>query len=136
MRRMLAIVCTVATVLVAGCNTDETTVPTDNAFVGTWSLSTVNGAPLPYTIQATPKIELVGDQLVVSASGTFAVSSQLRITNGTTITTQTASDGGTYSVNGTEATFIFNGGTTGDATVSGNTLTVAEPGVTLVYQKQ
>ena len=136
MRRMLAIVCTVATVLVAGCDSVEATVPTDNAIAGTWSLSTVNGAPLPYTIQSTPKIELVGDQLVVSANGTFTVSTQLRITNGTTVTTQTVADGGTYSVNGTAATFIFNGGTTGDATVSGNTLTVVEPGVSLVYQKQ
>ena len=136
MRRMLAIVCTAATVLLAGCDSEEATVPTDNAFAGTWTLATVNGSPLPYTVQSTPKIELVGDQLVVSADGTFAVSTQLRITNGTTITTQTVPDGGTYSVNGTAATFIFNGGTTGAATVSGNTLTVAEPGVSLVYQKQ
>jgi len=133
---MLAIVCTAATVLLAGCDSEEATVPTDNAFAGTWTLATVNGSPLPYTVQSTPKIELVGDQLVVSADGTFAVSTQLRITNGTTITTQTVPDGGTYSVNGTAATFIFNGGTTGAATVSGNTLTVAEPGVSLVYQKQ
>jgi len=136
MRRMLAIFCTAAVVLLAGCDSEEAIVPTENAFTGTWNLGTVNGAALPYTVQSTPKIELVGDQLVVSANGTFAVSTQLRITNGTTITTQTVPDGGTYSVSGTSATFIFNGGTTGTATVSGNTLTVAEPGVSLVYQKQ
>lgn len=136
MRRMLAIACAVATVLLAGCDSTETTAPTDNAVAGTWNLTTVNGSPLPYTVQSTPKIEVVGDQLVVSADGTFTVSTQLRITNGTTVTTQTETDGGTYSLNGTAATFIFNGGTTGTGTVSGNTLTVAEAGVSLVYQKQ
>jgi hypothetical protein len=136
MRKLLAIYCTAAVVLLAGCDSEDAVLPTENVFTGTWNLGTVNGAALPYTVQSTPKIELVGDQLVVSANGTFAVATQLRITNGTTITTQTVPDGGTYSVNGTSATFIFNGGTTGAATVSGNTLTVAEPGVSLVYQKQ
>ena len=136
MRRMLAIACTVATVLLAGCDSNETTAPTENSVAGTWNLTTVNGAPLPYTVQSTPKIEVLGDQLVVSENGTFTSSTQLRFTNGTTITTQTGTDGGTYTLNGTAATFIFNSGTTGTGTVSGNTLTVAEAGVSLVYQKQ
>jgi hypothetical protein len=136
MRRMLAIVCTAATVLLAGCDSGDTTVPTQNAVSGTWNLTTVNGSPLPFTIQSTPKIEVVSDQLVVSANGTFTESTQTRTTNGTTITTQTIPDAGTYSLNGTAATFIFNDGTTGAGTVSGNTLTVAMTGVSLVYQKQ
>jgi len=136
MRRMLAIVCTAATVLLAGCDSNDTTGPSQNPVAGTWNLTTVNGTPLPFTIQATPKIEVTSDQLVVLANGTFTESTQTRTTNGTTVTMQTIPDGGTYSLNGTNATFIFNDGTTGAGTVSGNTLTVAIPGISLLYQKQ
>jgi hypothetical protein len=136
MRRMLAIVCTAATVLLAGCDSDDTTGPTQSSVAGTWNLTTVNGSALPYTLQPTPKIEILSDQLVVSANGTFTESTQIRFTNGTTVTTETIPDAGTYSLNGTSATFIYNDGSTGAGTISGNTLTVAAPGLSLVYQKQ
>ena len=136
MRRMLAIVSTAAAVLLAGCGSDNSTNPTQAQVAGTWNLTTVNGSPLPFTIQATPKIEVVSDQLVVSTNGTFTETTQTRTTNGTTVTNQTVPDGGTYSLNGTAATFIFNDGSTGAGTVSGTTLIVAFPGVSLDYQKQ
>lgn len=136
MRRMLAIVCITATVLLGGCDSDGTTGPAQNAVSGTWNLQTVNGAPLPFVTQSTPKIELTSDQLVVSGNGTFTQASQVRITSGSSVTTENRSDAGTYSLSGTSATFIFNGGTTGAGTVSGNTLTVATPGRSYVYQKQ
>jgi hypothetical protein len=136
MRRLLATGLTVATVLLAGCNSDDTTGPTQSSIAGTWNLTTVNGSGLPFTIQSTPKIEVMGDQLVVSASGSFTETRQLRVTNGATVTTQTSSDAGTYSLNGTNATFVFNSGITGAGTVSNGTLTVALPGFSFVFQKQ
>ena len=136
MHRMLTTAFTIATVLLAGCDSDDTTGPSQNSVSGTWNLTTVNGSALPFTLQSTPKIEVLSDQLVVSANGTFTESTQLRFTNGTVVSTQTITDAGTYSLNGTAATFIYNDGTTGAGTVSGNTLTVAEPGLSLVYQKQ
>ena len=136
MHRMLTTAFTIATVLLAGCDSDDTTGPSQNSVSGTWNLTTVNGSALPFTLQSTPKIEVLSDQLVVSANGTFTESTQLRFTNGTIVTTQTIADAGTYSLSGTAATFIYNDGTTGAGTVSGNTLTVAEPGLSLVYQKQ
>jgi Lipocalin-like domain len=136
MRRMLAIVCTAATVLFAGCDSDDSTGPTQSSVAGTWNLTTVNGSPLPFTIQVTPKIEVLSDQLVVSANGTFTESTQTRTTNGTAVTLATVPDGGTYSLSGTAVTFIFNDGTTGAGTVSATSLIVAFPGVSLSYQKQ
>jgi hypothetical protein len=133
---MLAIVCTAATVLLAGCDSDATTVSTGNGVSGTWNLTTVNGAPLPFVIQSTPRIELVSEQLVVSGNGTFTQASQVRTTSGTTVSTQTLSTGGTYTQSGTTASFIFNDGTTGAGTVSGNSLAVAKPGRAYVYAKQ
>jgi hypothetical protein len=136
MRRMLATVSTVAAVLLAGCDSEATTVSTGgNAVSGTWNLTTVNGAALPFVIQSTPKIELVSEQLLVSANGTFTQASQVRTTSGTTVSTQTLSSGGTYTLSGTTASFIFNDGTTGAGTVSGNSLTVAKPGRSYVYDK-
>jgi hypothetical protein len=136
MRRTFAIVCTAAAVFLAGCGSDDSTNPTQAAVAGTWNLTTVNGASLPFIIQATPKIEVLSDQLVVSANGTFTESTQTRTTNGTAVTLETVPDGGTYSLNGTAATFIFNDGTTGAGTLTTTGLIVAFPGVSLSYQKQ
>jgi hypothetical protein len=62
MRRMLAIVCTAATVLLAGCDSDDSTRPTQSSVAGTWNLTTVNGSALPYTLQPTPKIEILSER--------------------------------------------------------------------------
>ena len=136
MHRMLATAFTIATVLLAGCDSDDSTGPAQNAVSGTWNLVTVNSVPLPFVMQSTPRIELVSEQLVVSANGTFTQASQVRTTSGTTVSTQTVSTAGTYALSGTTATFIFNDGTTGAGTVSGTTLTVAKPGRAYGYAKQ
>jgi hypothetical protein len=137
MRRMLATVCTVATVLLAGCGGDPGTPPTQVSLAGIWNLQSVNGEPLPYTVQpANPKIEILSDELVLSPSGNFSQSVQARATSSGTITTQNIQDGGTYIANGTVAEFTFNDGSTGSGTVDGNTLTVAQVGFSLMYRKQ
>ena len=136
MRKVLAVL---AFALVAGCGDDSSTGLTGNAsFAGTYNLSTINGSPLPFVIQATgPKLEVISDQIVVNAGGTFTETTSVRITNGTAVTTSTDSDGGTYTLNGTAVTFRFNSnGSTGTGTVAGNTLVVAESGFSQVYLKQ
>jgi len=135
MRRILVSVFTAATVLLSACGSDSTTAPTPTSIAGTWNLTTVNGAALPFVLQASPKIEILSDQIVILANGTFTQSTQARLTNGTTITTQTIPDGGTYSLNGTAATFVFSDGSSGTATVSGSTLTIADARISLVYLK-
>ena len=136
MRRILVSVFTAATVLLSACGSDSTTAPTPTSIAGTWNLTTVNGAALPFVLQASPKIEILSDQIVILANGSFTQSTQARLTNGTTITTQTIPDGGTYSLNGTAATFTFTDGGSETATVSGNSMTIAETGLSLVYNKQ
>jgi len=128
-----------AFVLAAGCGGDSSTGLTGNAsFAGTYNLSTVNGSALPFVIQATgPKIEITSDQIIANSGGTFSQTTSIRITNGTAVTTQTVSDGGTYTLNGTAASFRFNSdGSTGTGTVSGNTLIVADGGFSSLYLKQ
>jgi len=101
-------------------------------------LSTINGLPLPFTIQAAnPKIEYLNEQLIVSTSGTFTQTYSARYTTNGVVSTQAFADAGTYVLNGTAATFRFNSdGSSGTGTVSGNTLTVAEGGFSQVYTKQ
>ena len=137
MRRIFAVVCTAAMALVAGCGSDGPTLPTQASVAGTWNLTTVNGAPLPFILQAAnPKTEVLSDQLVVAANGTFTESTQLRYTSGTAVTTETLPDGGTYTLSGSAATLNFNDGTSTAGIVSGNTFTVATSGISLVWTKQ
>jgi len=136
MRRILVSVFTAATVLLSACGSDSTTAPTPTSIAGTWNLTTVNGAALPFVLQASPKIEILSDQIVILANGSFTQSTQARLTNGTTITTQTIPDAGTYTLNGTAATFTFTDGGSETATVSGNSMTIAETGLSLMYNKQ
>ncbi|PYP77215.1 MAG: hypothetical protein DMD35_15820 [Gemmatimonadetes bacterium] len=138
MRRMLATVCTIATVVLAGCGSDSSTAPTQASLAGTWNLTTVNGAALPFAVQLNPLVEILSDQLVLATNGTFTQSTQARFTDGATVTTQVIPDGGTYTLSGTAATFRFTDGSSGTATLSsaGNTFTVGEVGFSFVYTKQ
>jgi hypothetical protein len=137
MRSMLATVFTVATVLLAGCGGDSGTPPMEATLAGTWNLATVNGTPLPFVLQqSNPKIEILSDKLVLSASGTFAQSIMARSTSAGTITMQPIEDGGTYEARGTSASFTFNDGSQGNGTVDGNSLSVTGVGYALVYVKQ
>jgi hypothetical protein len=129
-------------VLLAGliaCGGDSPTEPTQASLAGTWSLTTINGSPLPYTIAlvGTDKVEVVSDVLNVSSNGTFTQLTSVRTTSNGQATTDNESDSGTYTISGTAVTFHFQSdGSTGTATWSGNTMTVAESGLSGVYKKQ
>jgi hypothetical protein len=101
-------------------------------------LSSINGSPLPYTLQATnPKIEYLNEQIIVSSSGTFTQTANYRVTTSGVVANQPIADAGTYILTGTAVTFRFNSdGSTGTGTVSGNTLVVATGGFSLAYAKQ
>ena len=140
MRTMRATVSAVAMVVLAGCGSDSTTAPTPTpiaanaAIVGTWTLTTVNGSSLPFLIQASdPMIEIVSDQFILSADGTFTALFSVRATNDGAVVMQSRPDAGRYSLNGTVATFTFNDQSGGSGTWSGNTLTLGGGGATWVY---
>lgn len=138
MRRLLSLTLTLAAVLLVGCGSDGgPTAPTTSSIAGTWNLTTINGSPLPFAMQASnPKVEVLSDQLVVNANGTFTETGQLRLTQGGTVVTQAVVGAGTYTLDGTAASFRWSDGSTGTATVSGKTATVAEGGYSYVYRQQ
>jgi hypothetical protein len=136
-RTLIASICTVASVLLVGCGSDHATDPAQLGIRSSWNLVTANGAPLPFTVPGiTPRLDVLSDKLVLKTNGTFTESTEARSISGTTVTPQTIPDGGTYTVSGTSATFVFNDGTVGVGTITATTLSMTLPTVALVYQKQ
>jgi hypothetical protein len=113
-----------AIALLGACGSDSTG-PNNANVAGTYALSTVDGANLPYTVPNT------GDNAEVVQSATITLTSDSTYTavaNGTENGDPSViiTDAGNYSVSGSQVTFtstIIQGGNyTG--TVSGSTLTV------------
>lgn len=104
---------------------------------GTYSLKTVNGAPLPFVFldESGYKLEITASGYTLSSAGTFSVTATFRETENGVVTTATETSTGTYSVNGSTVTFIDTDGETLAGTISGNTLQFSEDGVTAVYMR-
>ena len=120
------------------CSSDDSTGP-DTSVEGTWTLQSVNGSDLPYVVAqaGSDKVEVTADVLTVASGGAFTEITSIRVTSGGNVTTQSIPDAGSYTVNGTAVTFTFQSdGSSGTGTLSGNTLTVATQGVSLLYKKQ
>jgi hypothetical protein len=103
---------------------------------GTYDLKTVNGSPLPFTISLPGDIvlEQVTSDVITASNGTFTDVTIYRDTDTQTgqVTTSSSADTGTYVINGTAVTFQFTG-FTGNGTVSGNSFTIVDQGISLVY---
>jgi hypothetical protein len=137
MRRPFLTTFLLATTLLAGCGSDTSTGPKKAAIVGTWNLQSINGQALPFLASASdPQIEILGDQIVVSADGTFTDALAVRVTDGTDVVTSTIDDNGTYTVNGTAVEFVFSDNSSGTASVTGDTFTVGESGFSWLYERE
>lgn len=125
-----------ALVLLSACG-DNT--PTGASTVtGTYTLRTVNGAALPYTMSqtATSKVELLDDAISLYQGGTYSTVSHVRTTTNGTPVTETREGAGTYILLGTSITLVTSDRSsqrlaTGDAT----SMTFVESGVTQIYRK-
>lgn len=123
--------------LTLACSGDSTG-PTEASVAGTWNLQSVNGTALPFVIAqtGTNKTEITADVLTVTSSGSFTEITTVRTTLNGTATTQTVPDAGSYVLNGNNVTFQFQSdGSVGSGTISGNTLTVSQAGLSLIYKK-
>jgi hypothetical protein len=113
------------------------------SIAGTWNLKTVNGSSLPFTILqlGTTKTELISDVYTLTASdstkGSFTTTSVVRLTQNGQVTTQTSSDAGTYTLNGTSVTLVSHGGgPTVTGSWNGNTITATTQGSSFVFGRQ
>jgi hypothetical protein len=127
-----------AAVLAAGCGSDSTAPKASIA--GTWSLQTINGTPLPFTIQAqgANKEEVTADIVTLTNDGSFTELASLRFTINGAVTTQSVPDAGRYTLNGTAVVVTFNSdGTSATGSWDGsNTITIADQGFAEVYRRQ
>ena len=135
MRRLL-LACTAVALL--GCGGDSTG-PAASA-EGTWNLQTVSGSSLPFTFQTSPtKQEIISDQYVLNAGGTYSEFFTIRETDNGTVTTTDFTDDGTWSQSGNQVSLASSNDGTLVATIngSGDIVTVnLGGGVILVYARQ
>src|SRR5262245_11718849 len=135
MRRLLA---AVALSFAVACGGDSSTAPPAEQLAGTWTLQTVNGAPLPFVIaqSGTNTLEVLSDVFVIASTGTFTQTTTFRSTVNGVVTTDSIPDTGSYTQSGTTLSLHFNGdGSSGTASWSGNTLTASTGGITAVYKR-
>ncbi len=118
------------------CGGDGSTGP-GASIAGAYSLTTVNGAPLPFVVQqaGTFKREITADTYTLAAGGTWTEVRAERTTSNGAVTTSTITDAGTWSGNGTSITLTSPASTSLSGTVSGNTLSLSSAGNTMVYTK-
>ena len=134
MRRFIPLILAAA----VACGSDSSTQPTTTSIAGTWDLTSVNGTALPFVINqtGTDKLELVGDVVTATATGTYTESFSFRETLNGVVTTTTEPDNGTYTINGNAIT--LNSSTNGSITgaLSGNTFTLVDQGFVFLFTKQ
>jgi hypothetical protein len=134
MRRPLATLSLI--VAVAACGGDKAVGTTPiGEVVGTYSLTTINGATLPfvYARQGADTDEVLDDAITITPSGEWSEIWHDRYTRADGVTTQEFTDGGLFSRTGTSITFVSTRGGYLQGSLSGNTLSFTAPGATLIY---
>lgn len=147
LRRTGTVLGATAAIALMGCGSDAPLAPengnggnTGGGITGTYSLTTVNGGTLPVVLfqNSTDKVEITAGSISLNADNSTTFSLTIRETSGGSVSTETETDVGTYSVTGNQVNFDYNSFTFA-AVVSGSTLSFAitidgNPG-TLVFQK-
>ena len=115
----------------------DSTSPT-NEIPGTWRLETVSGQGLPFILEqdGAVKVELTAETITLLESGSMNMVTSFRVTDGGTVTTESYTGPGTYSVNGSSVSMTFlEDMSTLVATVNGDTMTLDDIGLTFVYRR-
>ncbi|MES2521665.1 MAG: lipocalin family protein [Gemmatimonadota bacterium] len=125
--------------LVALACSDTTSPGSNRGEVGTWRLQTINGLPLPFTLEGAGanRVDVTAESMTLVAPGRVTMVTAFRVTEGGNVSTESVPDAGTYSVNGSTVTFKFDSdGSTPTATVNGDTMTLGDIGLTFVYRRE
>jgi hypothetical protein len=88
----------------------STTAPTPSSLAGTWTLHTVNGTSLPFTItlrrgSRPTELHVLSGAIVIRENGTWAEQLTLRQIQGSADSTGTNADSGTYQIRGESISF-------------------------------
>jgi len=124
----------------AACGGSDATAPSASvSIVGSWTLQSVNGSPLPYVMDrnGADKSEMTADILTFLTSGQFTDIAQVRVTSGGQVSTLAVQQAGTYAANKGNVTLTFAGdASTAQGSQSGSTFTLGLNGLSLAYKKQ
>jgi len=134
-RSMLAL----GLVFALGCGGSESPTEPSPNLAGTWNLTTVNGAVLPFTLPGSGPaltVEITGDQIVAYGDKTWIGTTTYRRTDGAGITTVTQVPNGTWVQTGANVTLNYSGGATAHATIAGDVITFSASGVVAVYERE
>jgi hypothetical protein len=105
--------------------------------VGTYTLQSVNGMPLPFTLQQTGawKVEVLDDVIVLASSRNYSAVGHKRYTSNGIVSLAAPVDAGTFSRRGNIIAMqsLLVGHWKG--TIEGRTLSLVQQGYTLVYTR-
>jgi hypothetical protein len=133
MRRLFAVL---ALATLAACGSDTATNPNNDAVEGAYSLNTVNGKPLPFTIQANGvTIVLTSDVLTVSENGSWVETIAYRQTIEGETTNEADADAGTWVRMGNTITFTSNSVGTFQGIYANGSVTFDDPGFLAVFKR-
>jgi hypothetical protein len=135
MRRLLTLLALAGAI---SCGGDSPTSRTEVPIGGTYTLRTVNGLPLPYTVaqNASGTIELLSEAFTLTESRTWTQTTVRRTTpSGQAAVTDTVSDAGTFVLSGADNITLISGNGSTDGTIGFGVLTLANDAVIAVYQK-
>ncbi len=130
--RPVALTVALAVSLLTGCG-DATG---SEAIAANYTLQTINGQNLPFVLAqvVVDKVEVTAGSVRLNSDNTFSTSVTVATTESGATTSETTTVTGTYTLNGTTLTFTSEEDTFGGS-ITGNTLTISDEGVTFVYQK-
>ena len=134
--RRLVLLLTLATL--GACGSDSSTSPTADGIEGTYSLRTVNGLTLPFTIQSGPNsLTLESDVITIAGNGSWTESIAYRQTINGQTSNGTEADGGAWVRAGTSVTLqsSVNGGTAYSGSYGNGSLTFNDGGVVVVFSR-
>jgi hypothetical protein len=125
-----------ALLFLAGCGGGDATSPVAEV-VGTYTLRSLNGSPLPYTVPGEGSVALVvtAGTLSLRENRSFTQTLTVMVSAGGTSVTQSVSDIGTYTVDGGAVTLTSDSGERATATYANGRLTIAEAGTVAIYER-
>ena len=126
-----------ALVTLAACASDSSTNTGPASVAGTYTLRTINGSPLPYTLFdfGGDKYEITAGAITLGAGGTWTQSGADRMTEGASVVTSTFTATGTYTLAGNVITLVSPGTGIVTGSVDSGRMSLTQDGVIEVFTK-
>ena len=135
MRRLLVSLALVAATI--GCESESIVTPPVSEIVGSYSLSSVNGATLPFVWaqSGADRAEVLDDVITLHENGEWTEIWHDRYTEGGVVTVEESVDDGVFTRDGNRLTLTNTRGALVVANLTTGRITMAGNGFSLIYSK-